>query len=121
MGVGGVCGGSSLGPPNNTSSVCGTGGTGGGVSGPPSGVMEKSSVCVHPGQSHQQPATVIMADELDTLMDISMEIASNKRMKKEYIKPFRLTFKDNELEKKVSNYRSQFGAYINLLRPIIQV
>ena len=38
---------------------------------------------------------------LDNLMDISMEIASNKRMKKDHIKPFRLTFKDKELEAKV--------------------
>ena len=35
-------------------------------------------------------------------MDISIEIASNKRMKKDYIKPFKLTFKDKDLEKKVS-------------------
>ena len=42
-----------------------------------------------------------MADELDNLMDISIEIASNKRMKKDYIKPFKLTFKDKEMEKKV--------------------
>ena len=41
------------------------------------------------------------ADELDNLMDISIEIASNKRMKKDYIKPFKLTFKDKEMEKKV--------------------
>ena len=34
-------------------------------------------------------------------MDISIEIASNKRMKKDYIKPFKLTFKDKEMEKKV--------------------
>ena len=34
-------------------------------------------------------------------MDISIEIASNKRMKKDYIKSFKLTFKDKELEKKV--------------------
>ena len=40
-------------------------------------------------------------EELDNLMDISIEIASNKRMKKDNIKPFRLTFKDKELEKKV--------------------
>ena len=47
-----------------------------------------------------QPTNNI-AEELDNLMDISMEIASNKRMKKDHIKPFRLTFKDDELEKKV--------------------
>ena len=40
-------------------------------------------------------------EELDNLMDISIEIASNKRMKKDNIKPFRLTFKDKDLEKKV--------------------
>ena len=45
-----------------------------------------------------------MADELDNLMDISIEIASNKRMKKDYIKPFKLTFKDKEMEKKVCTY-----------------
>ena len=43
-----------------------------------------------------------LAEELDNLMDISIEIASNKRMKKDYIKPFKLTFKDKDLEKKVS-------------------
>lgn len=42
-----------------------------------------------------------LADELDNLMDISIEIASNKRMKKDYIKPFKLTFKDKDLERKV--------------------
>ena len=45
--------------------------------------------------------TTSLADELDNLMDISIEIASNKRMKKDYIKPFKLTFKDKEMEKKV--------------------
>ena len=40
-------------------------------------------------------------EELDNVMDLSIEIASNKRMKKDNIKPFRLTFKDKDLEKKV--------------------
>ncbi len=35
-------------------------------------------------------------------MGISVEIDSNKRMKKDHIKSFKLTFKDKELEKKVS-------------------
>jgi hypothetical protein len=48
--------------------------------------------------------TSTMADELDNLMDISIEIASNKRMKKDYIKPFKLTFKDKEMEKKVCTF-----------------
>ena len=43
-------------------------------------------------------------EELDNLMDISIEIASNKRMKKDNIKPFRLTFKDKDLEKKVGGW-----------------
>jgi len=34
-------------------------------------------------------------------MDISMEIDSNKRMKKDHLKPFRLTFKDGDMEKQV--------------------
>jgi len=34
-------------------------------------------------------------------MGISIEIDSNKRMKKDYIKSFKLTFKDKDLEKKV--------------------
>ena len=42
-------------------------------------------------------------EELDNLMDISIEIASNKRMKKDNIKPFRLTFKDKDLDKKACN------------------
>ena len=46
-------------------------------------------------------ATASLAEELDNLMDISIEIASNKRMKRDYIKPFKLTFKDKEMEKKV--------------------
>ena len=44
-------------------------------------------------------------EELDNLMDISIEIASNKRMKKDNIKPFRLTFKDKDLEKKACMHR----------------
>ena len=44
-------------------------------------------------------------EELDNLMDISIEIASNKRMKKDNIKPFRLTFKDRDLEKKARMHR----------------
>ena len=44
-------------------------------------------------------------EELDNLMDISIEIASNKRMKKDNIKPFRLTFKDRDLEKKACMHR----------------
>jgi hypothetical protein len=39
-------------------------------------------------------------------MGISIEIDSNKRMKKDYIKSFKLTFKDKELEKKVGHYIS---------------
>ena len=55
---------------------------------------QMSDVCV-------TKPTSTLADELDNLMDISIEIASNKRMKKDYIKPFKLTFKDKEMEKKV--------------------
>ncbi len=44
-------------------------------------------------------------DELDNLMDISIEIASNKRMKRDYIKPFSLTFRDEELERKYCHQR----------------
>jgi len=39
-------------------------------------------------------------------MGISVEIDSNKRMKKDYIKSIKLTFKDRELEKKVYFFRS---------------
>ena len=53
-----------------------------------------------------------LADELDNLMDISIEIASNKRMKKDYIKPFKLTFKDKEMEKKVPTYYIVFRIYL---------
>lgn len=49
-----------------------------------------------------------LAEELDNLMDISMEIDSNKRMKRDHIKPFRLTFKDDEMEKQVCN-RGKIG------------
>ena len=49
--------------------------------------------------------TPSLAEELDNLMDISIEIASNKRMKKGYIKPFKLTFKDKDLEKKVEELK----------------
>ena len=71
-------------------------GCGGGTSG------QTSDVCV------TKPTS--LADELDNLMDISIEIASNKRMKKDYIKPFKLTFKDKEMEKKVflSTYVKDF-------------
>ena len=36
----------------------------------------------------------------EDLDNVQIEIASNKRMRKDNIKPFRLTFKDKELEKK---------------------
>lgn len=57
--------------------------------------------------------TATLADELDNLMDISIEIASNKRMKKDYIKPFKLTFKDKDMEKKVRPRKNlnQVGTY----------
>ncbi len=51
------------------------------------------------GAAAKKPAT--FAEELDNLMDISIEIASNKRMKKDHIKSFKLTFKDKEMEKRV--------------------
>ena len=35
-----------------------------------------------------------LEEELDNLMDISIEIASNKRMKRDFIHPFKLTFRD---------------------------
>ena len=39
-----------------------------------------------------------LEEELDNLMDISIEIASNKRMKKDFIHPFKLTFRDKKVE-----------------------
>ncbi len=49
-------------------------------------------------------------------MGISIEIDSNKRMKKDYIKSFKLTFKDKDLEKKVlKKYRSLFLLDFRLL------
>ena len=48
-------------------------------------------------------AAKTLNEELDNLMDISIEIASNKRMKKDHIRPLRLTFKDKDLEKRVSS------------------
>ena len=39
----------------------------------------------------------------EDLDNVQIEIASNKRMRKDNIKPFRLTFKDKELEKKACN------------------
>ena len=59
------------------------------------GLVECATVCI------KSEVILTMSDELDNLMDISIEIASNKRMKKDYIKPFKLTFKDKEMEKKV--------------------
>jgi len=46
----------------------------------------------------QNDRKVSLEEELDNLMDISIEIASNKRMKRDYINPFRLTFRDPALE-----------------------
>ncbi|TRY71944.1 hypothetical protein TCAL_03937 [Tigriopus californicus] len=54
-------------------------------------------------KSVQRPTT--LADEVDNLLDISMEIASNKRMKRDHIKPFRLTFKDKDMENKYCHQR----------------
>ena len=45
-----------------------------------------------------------LEEELDNLMDISIEIASNKRMKKDFIHPFKLTFRDKDMER---NYSQQ--------------
>ena len=53
------------------------------------------------GEPSCSRAPPTIADELDNLMDISIEIASNKRMKRDHLKPFKLTFKDKELEKRV--------------------
>ena len=58
-------------------------------------------------QEKTELKTPSLAEELDNLMDISIEIASNKRMKKDYIKPFKLTFKDKDLEKKVSFFQKK--------------
>jgi len=43
-----------------------------------------------------------LEEELDNLMDISIEIASNKRMKRDFIHPFKLTFRDKDMERKYS-------------------
>jgi len=43
-----------------------------------------------------------LEEELDNLMDISIEIASNKRMKRDFIHPFKLTFRDKDIERKYS-------------------
>ena len=42
-----------------------------------------------------------LADNLDYLMDMSIEITSNNKMIKNYIKPITLTFKDEQMERKV--------------------
>ena len=60
-------------------------------------------------------------EELDNLMDISIEIASNKRMKKDNIKPFSLTFKDQELEKKVGGARGGSQISCMFLDPVCEV
>lgn len=41
-------------------------------------------------------------DEMDYLMDHCIAIDSNRRMQEQFIKPFRLTFKDEQLESDVS-------------------
>ena len=58
---------------------------------------------------HVLQKSTTYADELDNLMGISIEIDSNKRMKRDYIKSFKLTFKDKDLEKKVSHLLSLFN------------
>ncbi len=62
-----------------------------------------------PKSRGKKPAT--FAEELDNLMDISIEIASNKRMKKDHIKSFKLTFKDKDMEKKVWSMNLLSGLY----------
>ena len=62
---------------------------------------------------------VSLAEELDNLMDISIEIASNKRMKKDHLKSFRLTFIDKDIQKKVRffppyHFSSFFYLHISL-------
>ena len=57
-------------------------------------------------------------EELDNLMDISIEIASNKRMKKDNIKPFSLTFKDQDLEKKVGARRVLVPTWMIFWSPV---
>ncbi len=57
----------------------------------------------HPSIPGDIKATATIAEELDNLLDISIEIASNKRMKQECMKSFKLTFKDRSLEKKASS------------------
>ena len=64
--------------------------------------MSKGSEAVGGCTSTSKAASERLADELDNLMDISIEIASNKRMKKDYIKAVKLTFKDKDMEKKVN-------------------
>ena len=68
-------------------------------------------------QEKTELKTPSLAEELDNLMDISIEIASNKRMKKDYIKPFKLTFKDKDLEKKVS-FSHQRTCQLLALHPV---
>ena len=57
---------------------------------------------------------VSLAEELDNLMDISIEIASNKRMKKDHLKSFRLTFIDKDIQKKVGFFPITFLVFFHL-------
>ena len=57
---------------------------------------------------------VSLAEELDNLMDISIEIASNKRMKKDHLKSFRLTFIDKDIQKKVGFFPITFLVFFYL-------
>ena len=60
-----------------------------------------------------------LKEELDNLMDISIEIDSNKRMKSDFIHPFKLTFRDKDIERMYSQqydymYKSSLFCIVGL-------
>lgn len=66
----------------------------------PLDLTEDADECLN----EKPPATVSMVEQVDEIMDHSIEIASNKRMRSANISAWSLKFKDFELEKKVRDH-----------------
>ena len=61
-----------------------------------------------------------MDDNVDCMMNMSIEITSNNKMIKNYIRPITLRFKDEEMETKV-NKQKNTDDLIYVLRKILNI
>lgn len=69
---------------------------------------EKKGTSIRKASTHR-PLTPTVSEEVDELIQQSIEIESNKKMRKDHLHWFSLTFKSADAETKVNSYYEVFS------------